>query len=160
METAMRRTRSIGLCLLAGATLAGGCAAASRTRTDRQAFRVQLDSEREVVLTETVRADVAADGRKTEVVQLRFEVHRGGQPAVGGVVAERTFARPEETQGFLRAGDELDVFTDVTRQKVWLVHVQSGRVFASVDCVTGEATGPLDPPPAWTAHGGAKRVGR
>jgi hypothetical protein len=125
----------------------------SSTLTSYPLSCARLDEYREVELSYGVRSEREGwePERKYEQLVLRVRPRRSLHFKQVLKTVER---KPGVASGELRF-ENVRGRTDETRQKVWFVETETGRILATLDRQTGRTTGPDDEPPSWaTPEGG------
>jgi hypothetical protein len=112
----------------------------------------RIDEERVVVLDQEARQDLLRPGPESNYAALQLRLMESDRLVVDHTIARRP-GSPDAVHRFRFGG--IEGRTDESRQRVWLVDSETRRVIATLDCSTGNVTGPDDPQPAWaTSEGG------
>jgi hypothetical protein len=149
----MRRLRLASGLALAGVSLIflnAGCSTthSSTTRVKHPLCHGNLDEYRQIELT----YDTVEDHQHLQLPR-RYEqlsIRIMPRPTLN---FRCTVETAEPPGGQLRF-DDVTARTDASRQKVWFVAGDTGRVIATLDRATGSTTGPNDDPPAWADPNG------
>ena len=125
-----------------------GCSTAyTSTRWSHTIYRGPLDECREIELSYDIVRDRTGLEPEQKFEQLVLEVNPREC-----LHFERALKTIDLTPGVPRGQlkfQNVDGRIDETRQRVWFVQRDTGRVLATFDRKTGETTGPDDKPPAW-----------
>jgi hypothetical protein len=156
-----RRILSCGLVVLgAGLILIGvGCAStrtSSRTVNRTTLWRGDLDECREVRLSYDLiwDRDSTQPLRKYEQLTVQVSPREYLEFKRAAKTIELKFGVP---RGQLRF-ENVEARTDETRQKIWFVERDTGRIVATLDRETGTVTGPDDEQPPWATSDGGVRL--
>ena len=148
----------VGIGLLCASFSGGwGCTAFQSQRAGRP-YAAVLDDSRTVELCDYVQANCALKGPKHNYAALSLCVADPDRRVCsGGEVARLGWESSSNVAGFQFG--KLAARTDAGRQRVWIVDTDARRVIASLDCTTGDRTGPCDEAPPWaTLEGGTPLV--
>jgi hypothetical protein len=154
----MSRRRLLGALAALGIAIvlaAAGCSTTSSSTLTRHAIcRGNLDDYRQIELTYDVREDREGLMPPRRCEQLTIEVKPRPElhfrQAVKAIDLGSTAPRGQ------LCFENVVARTDETRQRVWFIQRDTGRVIATLDRQTGQTTGPDDEPPPWATPTGGQ----